>query len=121
LSFAVEQACRKGIVVVAAVGNTGYQRGAGAPGLASPAYNPYVLAVGGSDSVRTLPISDDRVGSYSASSAGCGSRCKNPDVTAPGTSLQGLRVPGSHIDLTNPAAASVTGSSGAAAAHKPPP
>jgi serine protease AprX len=101
LAYAVEQAWKKGIVVVAAAGNTGYQRGNGAPGLADPAYNPYVIAAGGSDSMGTAAINDDRVGTYSASSAGCGS-CKNPDFVASGSHLQGLRVQNSWIDLEHP-------------------
>jgi serine protease AprX len=100
LAHAVEQAWKQGIVVVAAAGNTGYQRGNGAPGLADPAYNPYVIAVGGSDSMGTATTKDDRVGTYSASSTGCGG-CKNPDVVAPGSHLQGLRVPNSWLDLTH--------------------
>ncbi|MBV9871953.1 MAG: S8 family serine peptidase [Frankiaceae bacterium] len=102
LSFAVEQAWRKGIVVVASAGNTGYQRGAGAPGLASPAYNPMILAAGGYDTHGTASFSDDTVGTYSASSAGCGSRCKNPDLVAMGSHLQGLRVPGGYLDTFHP-------------------
>ena len=39
----------EGIVVVAAAGNTGYQLGSGARGR-RPAYDPFVIAVGGSDS-----------------------------------------------------------------------
>ena len=51
LSYAVEQAWNAGIVVVAAVGNDGYQRKLTTnPGLASPSYNPMVVAVGASDS-----------------------------------------------------------------------
>jgi serine protease AprX len=101
LAYAVEQAWEHGIVVVAAAGNTGYQRGNGAPGLADPAYNRYVIGVGGSDSMGTAKTSDDRVASYSASSAGCGS-CKNPDFVAPGSHLQGLRVPNSFVDANHP-------------------
>ena len=78
----------EGIVVVAAAGNSGYQRGNGAPGLADPAYNPYVLAVGGSDSMGTTSQKDDRVGAFSASSAGCGG-CKKPDLVAPGVASAG--------------------------------
>ncbi len=96
LSFAAERAWRAGIVVVAAAGNTGYQRGAGAPGLADPAYNPNILAVGGYDTKGTLRDRDDRVGSYSASSNVRGAR--KPDFVAVGTKLQGLRVPNSFID-----------------------
>ena len=40
-------------------------------------------------------IGDDAIGAYSASSAGCGAACKNPDFVAPGSHLQGLRVPNS--------------------------
>jgi serine protease AprX len=101
LAYAVEQAWRHGIVVVASAGNSGYQRGANAPGLADPAYNPYVLAVGASDSMGTASTKDDRVASFSASSAGCGS-CKNPDLLAPGAHLQGLRVGNSWIDANHP-------------------
>ena len=101
LAYAVEQAWKKGIVVVAAAGNTGYQRGNSAPGLANPGYNPYVIAVGGSDSMETAATKDDRVGTYSASSAGCGS-CKKPDFVAPGSHLQGLRVPNAWVDAFHP-------------------
>jgi serine protease AprX len=101
LAYAAEQAWKHGIVVVTAAGNTGYQRGNTAPGLADPAYDPYVIAAGGYDSMGTAPFNDDKMGTYSASSAGCGS-CKNPDFVAMGTHAQGLRVPGSYIDQTHP-------------------
>ena len=96
LSFAAERAWRAGIVVVAAAGNTGYQRGAGAPGLADPAYNPTVIAVGGYDTKGTADRSDDAVGSYSASAKTRSAR--KPDFVAVGSRLQGLRVPNSYID-----------------------
>ena len=101
LAYAAEQAWKAGIVVVAAAGNTGYQKGHGAPGLANPAYNPYVIAVGGYDPMGTLSFKDDRIGSYSASSCGGGS-CKKPDFVAVGSHLQGLRVPNSYVDATHP-------------------
>jgi len=100
LSFAVEQAWKKGIVVVAAAGNTGFQFGAGAPGLANPAYNPYVIAVGGYDTMGTADASDDVIGTYSAST-NCFT-CKLPDVIAVGSHLQGLRVPNAYLDLNYP-------------------
>ncbi len=102
LSYAVEQAWKNGIVVVAAAGNSGYQRGNNAPGLASPAYNPWVIAVGGYDTMGTMAPNDDVMGDYSASSAGCGSECKNPDLVAVGSHLQGLRVPNGFIDQRHP-------------------
>jgi serine protease AprX len=103
LAHAVEQAWKKGIVVVAAAGNTGYQRGSGAPGLADPAYNPFVIAVAAADTLGTSNIKDDDIAPYSASSAGCGS-CKKPDVAAPGSHMQGLRVPNSWLDAAHPSA-----------------
>jgi serine protease AprX len=102
LAHAVEQAWKRGIVVVAAAGNSGYQRGEGAPGLANPAYNPYIIGVGGYDTNGTAIPNDDTMGTYSASSAGCGSTCKNPDFVAPGSHIQGLRVPNSFVDLNHP-------------------
>src|SRR5262245_44407994 len=75
LSYAVEQAWAKGIVVVAAAGNSGYQVGGGAPGIADPAYNPFVIAAGASDSMGTLALLDDTVATFSAS-ARCNSPCK---------------------------------------------
>ena len=101
LAYAVEQAWKSGIVVVAAAGNTGYQRGNDAPGLANPAYNPYVIGVGGYSTNGTPQPNDDYMGHYSASSAGCGG-CKNPDFVAIGSHLQGLRVPNSFIDVHHP-------------------
>jgi serine protease AprX len=103
LAYAVEQAWKAGIVVVAAAGNSGYQRGASAQGLADPGYDPQILAVGGADTMGTAAPWDDQVASYSASAASCGAGCRAPDLIAPGTHLQGLRVPDSYIDQNNPA------------------
>jgi serine protease AprX len=100
VSFAVEQAWKKGIVVVAAAGNTGFQRQISAPGLANPAYNRYIIGVGGSDSMGTLPVTDDIVGSYSASA--CDAACREPDFVAPGSHIQGLRVTNSFLDVNHP-------------------
>jgi serine protease AprX len=101
LAFAVEQAWKKGLVVVAAAGNTGFQKGKGAPGLADPAFDPYTIGVAASDTMGTADVKDDVVASYSASSCG-GGKCKNPDYTAPGSHMQGLRDPNSFIDANHP-------------------
>ena len=105
LAYAVEQAWKAGIVVVAAAGNTGYQRGASAEGLADPAYDPQIVAVGSADTMGTATLSDDQVASYSAGAASCSKGCRGPDLLAPGSHMQGLRVPGSYIDQNNPDAA----------------
>jgi serine protease AprX len=98
LAYAVEQAWKNGILVVAAAGNTGYQRGHGALGLANPAYDPSVLAVGGLDALGTVSILDDVPGAYTAS---C-DKCRNPDIWTVGSHLQGLRVPNSFLDANHP-------------------
>ena len=105
LAYAVEQAWKAGIVVVAAAGNSGYQRGASAEGLADPADDPQIVAVGAADTMGTAIPSDDQVAPFSAGSASCSRGCRGPNLVAPGSHLQGLRVPGSYIDQNNPAGA----------------
>jgi serine protease AprX len=90
LSFAVEQAWHAGIVVVVSGGNSGN----GSAKLDNPAYNPFVIAVGGSDGKGTPTREDDVVPTWSASGDGT----RNPDVVAPGQSVVSLRVPNSYLD-----------------------
>jgi serine protease AprX len=90
LSFAVERAWKKGIVVVAAAGNTGF----GDLSLNNPAFNPFVIAVGATDTKGTKSISDDVVPSWSTT----GNILRNPDVVAPGTSVVSYRNRMSYID-----------------------
>jgi serine protease AprX len=97
LAYAVEQAWKAGIVVVSAAGNSGYQKGST---LADPGYDPQILAVGAVDTNGTAVLWDDQIASSSAGSFG-----RAPDLIAPGTHMQGLRVPGSYIDQNNPVGA----------------
>jgi serine protease AprX len=90
LAFAVEQAWKRGFVVVTAAGNGGPDTA----GLDSPAYDPFVIAAGAADTAGTADLGDDLVAPFS--SAGDGVR--DPDVVAPGVSLVSLRVPGSLLD-----------------------
>ncbi len=92
LAQAVEVAWQNGITVVTSAGNAGSSMGR----LTMPAVDPFVLAVGASDSKGTVSTKDDVVASFS--SLGDGTR--NPDLLAPGRSVQSLRVPGSYIDNT---------------------
>jgi serine protease AprX len=94
LSYAVEAAWKKGIVVVVAVGNDGPK----ATRLSMPAINPYVLAVGASDPVGTDTRSDDIVASFSTR----GNSVRRPDLVAPGKSVVSLRDPYSYIDVNYP-------------------
>jgi serine protease AprX len=91
LAYAAEVAWHKGIVVVASAGNAGF----GSAKLNNPAYDPYVIAVGGSDPKGTDLRHDDDIPAWS--SVGDGAR--NPDLVAPGKSVVSLRVPGSAIDI----------------------
>jgi serine protease AprX len=101
LAFAVEQAWRAGIVVVAAAGNTGI-----GSGLADPAYDPMLIAVGAADTMGTASMSDDQPASFSATARACRPwNCRPPTLLAPGAHMQGLRDPGSYIDQNNPDAA----------------
>ncbi|WP_203780751.1 S8 family serine peptidase [Paractinoplanes rishiriensis] len=96
LSYAVEAAWRKGIVVVVAVGNDGPT----ASRVTMPAANPYVIAVGAADANGTEIRTDDTVASFSTR----GSYSRHADLLATGRSIVSLRVPGSYIDLAYPGA-----------------
>jgi serine protease AprX len=94
LSFAVEKAWRMGIVVVAAAGNDGPADDQ----VSMPAANPYVIAVGATDSNGTETRADDTVASFSTR----GDDVRHADVLAAGRSVVSLRDPGSYIDTTYP-------------------
>ncbi len=60
LAYAAEVAWRQGIVVVTSGGNNGYQKSApGAPALTNPAFDPFLIAVGSSNSNGTSRLTDD--------------------------------------------------------------
>jgi serine protease AprX len=94
LAYAVENAWKNGIVVVAAGGNEGDTT----QNLANPASDPHVLAVGAVDSAGTVSTADDTVPSWSTD----GTDARHVDLTAPGVSVLGLRVPGGLADRTYP-------------------
>ncbi|MGF1663744.1 MAG: S8 family serine peptidase, partial [Kineosporiaceae bacterium] len=90
LAAAVERAWQAGIVVVVAAGNAGPD----ASRLDNPASDPFVIAVGGAElgTDGWVPLAD--------TSAGDGVR--NPDIAAPGRSIESLRAPGSRADRLHP-------------------
>jgi serine protease AprX len=101
LAYAAEQAWKAGIVVVTAAGNSGI-----GSGLADPAYDPMLIAVGAADTMGTASIADDEPASFSATARACKPwNCRPPSLLAPGAHMQGLRDPGSYIDQNNPAGA----------------
>jgi serine protease AprX len=101
LAYAVEQAWRHGIVVVAAAGNRGADTTSG-QSLSDPAYDPAIIAAGASDPMGTPSQSDDVVSAFSSYAKAFLAR--SPDLVAPGAHLQGLRVPNSYIDVNHPGA-----------------
>jgi serine protease AprX len=100
LAYAAEQAWKHGLVVVAAGGNDGFQKKKSVPALADPAVDPYLLAVGSADTMGTQKLTDDQVPSFSPWPKKGSTR--GVDLVAPGVHMQGLRVPNSYIDSTNP-------------------
>jgi serine protease AprX len=95
LSYAVDQAWNAGIVVVASAGNDGTAKSrAGTDlaklGVASPAFNGDVIAVGSYDQTSSS------MSTFSQSASQANRRA--PDFTAPGAHIQGLRVPGDAAD-----------------------
>ena len=96
LSFAVETAWKKGIVVVVAVGNDGPT----ASQVTMPAANPYVIAVGAADTNGTETRTDDTVATFSTR----GNATRHADLLAAGRSVVSLRDPGSYIDTAYPSA-----------------
>jgi serine protease AprX len=96
LAYAVENAWRAGVVVVVSSGNDGTTRA----GLADPAIDPLVIAVGADDPNGTDSVGDDTVPAF----AQRGTLLRHVDLIAPGVHILGLRDPGGNIDLANPGA-----------------
>ena len=94
LAYAVEQAWKAGIVVVASVGNDGPTD----TRVSNPAIDPYILAVGGADTLGTAGQKDDLVGAFSSR----GDAVRHADLLAPGRSIGSLRDPGSYVDVNYP-------------------
>ncbi len=100
LSQAAEVATRDGILVVGAAGNDGDS----SVGLADPAYNPHVLAVGAVDTKGTAATTDDAVPSFSQHSDATKNVTRSPDLVAPGVGIVSASDPGSAIALQYPTA-----------------
>jgi serine protease AprX len=90
VQYAVENAWLNGITVVVAAGNDGSSTSR----LTAPASDPYVIAVGASNTKGTTSTSDDEMATFSNGNTDT----RNPDILAPGQSVQSLRDVGSNID-----------------------
>jgi serine protease AprX len=95
LVYAVKMAWDRGITVVVAAGNDG-----NGTALRNPALNPYVIAVGATNTAGTELFSDDVVTDFS----NCGTSERSVDLVAPGRSIESLRVPESAADQEYPSA-----------------
>ena len=96
LSFAVDQAWRRGIVVVAASGNAGWADKRGT--MTNPARTGTIIAVGAlGQTAAANPRAEDEIAAFSSN----GSKSRRPDLVVPGKSIVSLRAPGSTIDTRN--------------------
>ncbi|RSM46260.1 peptidase S8 and S53 subtilisin kexin sedolisin [Actinoplanes sp. ATCC 53533] len=96
MALAVELAWKAGIVVVAAAGNQGNSF----PRMTHPAMDLWLIAVGATATKGTTATTDDELSQFT----NIPQQDKPIDLLAPGTSIPSLRVPGSNIDNTFPAA-----------------
>ena len=101
LTFAVENAWKKGIVVVVAAGN-----GGSTSSLTNPGYDPFVLSVGSSAPGSTPSTPGTALSSFTdtSNSQTIDMSTRTVDIAAPGESIVSLRDPGSNIDTTYPGA-----------------
>jgi serine protease AprX len=95
LAYAAEQLWNRGVTVVAAAGN----KADGTGSLDLPAADPFLIAVGATDTHNSAETADDTVAEFSSRDA-----LRPPDVVAPGAGVISLRVPGSTLDEEFPAA-----------------
>src|SRR5438094_2356267 len=96
MSAAVEIAWRRGLVVVAAAGNSGPGRDT----VASPGIDPYVITVGAADDHGTVTPRDDTLAPFP--SWGTADSNAKPDLLAPGRRIVSIRVQGSALDALFP-------------------
>jgi len=96
MAAAVEIAWRRGLVVVAAAGNSGPVRDT----VVTPGIDPYAITVGATDDLGTLSRRDDVLAWFSA--WGSADSNAKPDLVAPGRRLVSIRVPGSALDTLFP-------------------
>ena len=89
LAVACAQMVQEGIVVVAAAGNYGDYNGINVyGGITSPAYSPYVIAVGAVDAGDSEVRSDDEVAAFSSRGPTLYDGLAKPDLVAPGVAVR---------------------------------
>jgi serine protease AprX len=101
LCRAVKTANDAGIVVVVAAGNDG-GIGSGFGTITSPGNEPNVITVGALDDRGTVSRTDDVLAPYSSKGPTLVDFIAKPDLVAPGTYIQSLRMIGSYLDTNYP-------------------
>ncbi len=86
LAAAVEAVWKKGIVVIAAAGNSGPKLNT----IATPGISPVIITVGAVDDNRTPEYEDDQIAEFSSRGPARGRQVK-PDVVAPGVGITAAR------------------------------
>ncbi|WP_248926807.1 S8 family peptidase [Paenibacillus hamazuiensis] len=99
LCRAIRAAVRRGLVVVAAAGNSGPGGGT----IQTPGISPEAITVGASNDRGTSNVRDDTVALFSSRGPARGGGVK-PDLLAPGVNITSLRAPGSLLDRVLPTA-----------------
>ena len=103
LAQACASAVQAGLVVVASAGNFGDFEGRTLyGGITSPAYSPYVIAVGAAQTQDTVTRSDDTVADFSSRGPTLFDGLPKPDLIAPGTNLKAPVSKDSLIQTTFP-------------------
>lgn len=91
----VEKAWENGMVVCAAAGNSGPDKGT----IGTPGNSSKIVTVGAMDDKNTVDRSDDEIASFSSRGPACGVEAK-PDILAPGVNIVSLRSSRSQLDKT---------------------
>jgi serine protease AprX len=97
---AVERLARKGVTVVTAAGNRGFNPATGRPGYGGagvPCNAPSAICVGSLDTHGSIPLDDDRVSETSARGPTRFDLLAKPDLVAPGVNIVSLSVKGSRL------------------------
>ena len=95
IAAAAEIAWLRGLTVIAAAGNAGFNN------VETPGIDPFVITVGGVDDNATANLADDAVPTWTAWGTPQNSTSK-PDVVAPGRRIVSIRDAGSTLDLQLP-------------------
>ena len=93
---AVEKAWYSGIVVCAAAGNSGPDKGT----IGSPGIDPVIITVGASNDRSSPDPAGNKVADFSSRGPSIDGLVK-PDVLAPGVDIVSLRAPNSFLDKSN--------------------